>query len=123
MRSAKIDVFDVSGAGDTVIATVAAAIARKASHEAIADLANIAGSVAVTKVGTAPINIEDMYDAIDNTTTANNTLKGDSKLNDLQETITLARTGFTVGFTNGCFDIVHAVMLPICTRPHSIAIN
>ena len=109
VRSAKIDVFDVSGAGDTVIATVAAAIARKASHEAIADLANIAGSVAVTKVGTAPINIEDMYDAIDNTTTANNTLKGDSKLNDLQETIKRWRArGFTVGFTNGCFDIVHA---------------
>ncbi|NMC61899.1 MAG: bifunctional heptose 7-phosphate kinase/heptose 1-phosphate adenyltransferase, partial [SAR324 cluster bacterium] len=50
------DVFDVSGAGDTVTAVYAAAIAAGASYTLAGDLANIAAGIVVSEVGTVPVN-------------------------------------------------------------------
>jgi D-beta-D-heptose 7-phosphate kinase/D-beta-D-heptose 1-phosphate adenosyltransferase len=64
LHTTDIEVFDVSGAGDSVIATIAASLAAGASLVDGARLANIAGSVVVTKVGTAPIRAQELRDAL-----------------------------------------------------------
>jgi rfaE bifunctional protein kinase chain/domain len=59
------EVFDVAGAGDTVVATFAAALAAGGSHLAAAQLANFAASVVVAKVGTATATPEEIEKAVE----------------------------------------------------------
>jgi D-beta-D-heptose 7-phosphate kinase/D-beta-D-heptose 1-phosphate adenosyltransferase len=99
------EVFDVSGAGDTVVATLAAALAVDVPLFEAARLANIAGGIVVGKVGTAVARPADILAAIAPVTGA------------LRKVVTAAaaaeaaerwRTrGYKVGFTNGCFDLLH----------------
>ncbi len=99
------EVFDVSGAGDTVVATLAAALAANVPLPEAARLANIAGGIVVGKVGTAVTRPADILAAIAPATGA------------LRKVVTAAaaaeaaerwRTrGYKVGFTNGCFDLLH----------------
>lgn len=107
-----IEVFDVSGAGDTVIATITAALAAGASLEDAATLANIAGSIAVTKVGTAPIRSKELSDAVQNDEEAFAYADKKAPLAEDDEAAEQARRwrakGLKIGFTNGCFDILHA---------------
>ena len=58
------EVFDVSGAGDTVIAVFAAALAGGLDSEAAAYLANVAAGVVVAKVGTYAVNREELLNAL-----------------------------------------------------------
>lgn len=60
------EVFDVSGAGDTVIATVTTALAAGLPLHSAIELANAAASIVVRRSGTAPINWFDLYDLIQN---------------------------------------------------------
>ncbi len=57
------EVFDVSGAGDTVIATFAACIAQKYSIQEAAKMSNIAAGIVVGKEGTTPISLKELEDA------------------------------------------------------------
>ena len=121
LGGADIEVFDVSGAGDTVIATIAAAIAAGASLPDAAALANIAGSIVVTKVGTAPIRADELSDMLEsdqgdimtrigeNNDKADRTRKGDVLDWDeaAEQVARWKARGLKVGFTNGCFDILH----------------
>lgn len=111
LRGRDIEVFDVSGAGDTVIATLAAALAAGASLENAAQLANLAGSIVVTKVGTAPIRSAELQDALDGNAAFAYADKKAPVLgwDEAAEQIKRWRAkGQKVGFTNGCFDILHA---------------
>ena len=100
-------VFDVSGAGDTVIATLAAAIAVGASIDEAAALANYAAGVVVGKVGTAVARPHEIVDALNN----RDLTAADVKLVTLDEARARVagwrRSGLKVGFTNGCFDLLH----------------
>lgn len=101
-------VFDVSGAGDTVIATLAAGLIHGLSpHEAF-QLANIAAGVVVGKVGTVPITRDDLLHELiaqDSATQANKICD----LEGLQARIGLWRArNERIVFTNGCFDLLHA---------------
>ena len=58
------EVFDVSGAGDTVIATLAAGLAAGLSLEAAASLANVAAGIVVAKVGTAVAYADELLHAL-----------------------------------------------------------
>ena len=117
IKTKDIEVFDVSGAGDTVIATLAAALAAGASLVEAANLANMAGSVVVQKVGTASIRNEELLDIIQNGDHKSNesrTRQGDifgqtpDQWNAAAEQIKRWKArGLKVGFTNGCFDILH----------------
>jgi D-beta-D-heptose 7-phosphate kinase/D-beta-D-heptose 1-phosphate adenosyltransferase len=60
------EVFDVSGAGDTVIATVSTALAAGLPLQSAIELANAAASIVVRHAGTAPINWLDLYELIQN---------------------------------------------------------
>jgi D-beta-D-heptose 7-phosphate kinase / D-beta-D-heptose 1-phosphate adenosyltransferase len=99
------EVFDVSGAGDTVVATVAAGLAAGMSVVDAAQLANVAAGLVVAKVGTAVVRIDELADGLGGAPGLA------AKILDtagLQERIAQWRArGLSVGFTNGCFDIVH----------------
>ncbi|MCC7305248.1 MAG: D-glycero-beta-D-manno-heptose-7-phosphate kinase [Alphaproteobacteria bacterium] len=107
-----IEVFDVSGAGDTVIAVLAAALAAGAEIEDAAQLANIAGGIAVTKVGTAPIRADELLEAVhdENDGFAYADKKAPLATWDqaAEEIKRWKARGLKTGFTNGCFDILHA---------------
>lgn len=101
------EVFDVSGAGDTVIATIAAALGAGASLEEAAKLANIAGGIVVGKVGTTPIRSGELLDALE----GSQSFGHQAPLSDWDSAVETIRSwkakGLKVGFTNGCFDIIH----------------
>ncbi|MDY0029408.1 MAG: D-glycero-beta-D-manno-heptose-7-phosphate kinase [Pseudobdellovibrionaceae bacterium] len=122
LRTHAREVFDVSGAGDTVIATIAAGLACGSTLLDATSLANIAGGIVVGKVGTAPIRAQELKDAL--TATGHEleiTPSGDFSALDrarcapvlsweeaLEEVNRWRARGLKVGFTNGCFDILHA---------------
>ncbi len=101
------EVFDVSGAGDTSSAALALAMAATATFAQAAELANLAGSLAVAKMGTAVVTQQEMTHALQA-----QALEGaESKIKSLQqveEAVDRWRAkGLSVGFTNGCFDLLH----------------
>jgi len=101
-------VFDVSGAGDTVIATLAAGLISKLSALESLELANIAAGVVVGKVGTVPITQSDLIDAL----MAAQGSQQAHKICDLDQLLQKVETWKSenqkIVFTNGCFDLVHA---------------
>ncbi|HVE21246.1 MAG TPA: D-glycero-beta-D-manno-heptose-7-phosphate kinase [Acidocella sp.] len=99
------EVFDVSGAGDTVVATLAAALAVDVPLVDAARLANIAGGIVVGKVGTAVARPADLLAALSPVTGA---LRKVVTAANAAEAAERWRTrGYKVGFTNGCFDLLH----------------
>lgn len=100
------DVFDVTGAGDTVIAIMAMAIAAGYDWEAAMTYANAAASVVISKVGTATVSPEELYDALHQESAV--CTGGVVNEETLQKIVTTAKqTGEKVVMTNGCFDLVH----------------
>ena len=101
------EVFDVSGAGDTVIATLALAHAGGRTLAAAMHVANAAAGVVVSKLGTATADIvEVMHElAAQDTVTQ---VAGLTPRDQAQALVTRWRDqGYSVGFTNGCFDLLH----------------
>ena len=101
------EVFDVTGAGDTVIATLAASLAAGLDPETAVTLSNIAAGIVVGKTGTAPISRNELVAEF----TASAQMKGPDKILDLEHLLVrLAEwraNGDRIVFTNGCFDILH----------------
>ena len=101
------EVFDVSGAGDTVAAAMAAGLAVGASRELAARFANTAAGIAVGKAGTAVVHVSEILSALHEEAF----LSGEEKV--VTNPAAAARTkswrgqGLRVGFTNGCFDLLH----------------
>jgi D-beta-D-heptose 7-phosphate kinase/D-beta-D-heptose 1-phosphate adenosyltransferase len=99
------EVADVTGAGDTVIATVAASLAAGADMETAVRLSNIAASNVVSKIGTNAITAPELELAFLSTQQNHGTLS----VEQLRLAVELAKSnGEKVVFTNGCFDILHA---------------
>ena len=100
-------VFDVSGAGDTVIATLAAGLMHGLGHGEALHLANIAAGV-VGKVGTVPITHEELLHALMSQEAASQADKV-CDLPSLRSRVAQWRArGERIVFTNGCFDLLHA---------------
>lgn len=103
-----IEVFDVSGAGDTVAATLLAGVAGKLSLQEAVYMANRAAGIVVAKVGTYPVHRDELLK--DLLTEERKQGRGYRTLS-WEEIASLAATwkaaGETVVFTNGCFDIIH----------------
>ncbi|HLI10981.1 MAG TPA: D-glycero-beta-D-manno-heptose-7-phosphate kinase [Alphaproteobacteria bacterium] len=101
------EVFDVSGAGDTVVAGVAAGLAAGLSLVDAARLANVAAGIVVAKAGTAVAHASEIFTALH----AQELLSHETKIVTLREALdrveTWRRHGLKIGFTNGCFDLLH----------------
>jgi D-beta-D-heptose 7-phosphate kinase/D-beta-D-heptose 1-phosphate adenosyltransferase len=110
------EVFDVSGAGDTVIATLAASVAAGVPlHDAIS-LANLAAGIVVRKLGTVPVTREELLAAL-----MAEGEQGTGKIfcssSELLNRVARWRiAGERIVFTNGCFDILHAGHVSLLQR-------
>ena len=101
-------VFDVSGAGDTVIATLAAGLMHGLSTLDALQLANLAAGVVVGKVGTVPITQADLIQAL-NVEQSSEQAHKVCNLNQLNAKVAVwKQQGLKIVFTNGCFDLLHA---------------
>lgn len=110
------EVFDVSGAGDTVVATLAAALGAGADLEDAAVLANIAAGIVVGKIGTAVAFAADVISALHHQDLSHAEAKVLSIKPALDRIDQWRRSGFTVGFTNGCFDLLHPGHISLLTQ-------
>jgi D-beta-D-heptose 7-phosphate kinase / D-beta-D-heptose 1-phosphate adenosyltransferase len=100
-------VFDVSGAGDTVIATLALSLAGALDIETAVELANVAAGIVVGKVGTVPVTRDELLTS----------LSPEIGLHAQEKVLTLGQmkvraaawrsAGQKIVFTNGCFDLLH----------------
>lgn len=113
------EVFDVSGAGDTVIATLAAGIAGGLKLTSAVELANLAAGIVVGKVGTVPIAQHELVAAL----TPSTGIAGAEKILDFETAVQRVSewraSGQSVVFTNGCFDLLHVghvTLLEDCRR-------
>lgn len=99
------EVFDVTGAGDTVVATLAAAMAVNVSLEEAVILANIAAGIVVGKLGAATVSPQELEKVLPVT-------KGQHPIYQEKEVLALCQAarqrGEKIVMTNGCFDILHA---------------
>ncbi len=100
-------VYDVTGAGDVVLAMLAAALANGATWRQAVQLANIAAGLEVERFGVVPIELDEVLLAL-----LQERGREQGKLRDvahlLPELDAYRKQGKRVAFTNGCFDILHA---------------
>ncbi|MDT8339336.1 MAG: D-glycero-beta-D-manno-heptose-7-phosphate kinase [Sulfurimonas sp.] len=101
------EVFDVTGAGDTVIASIAFALSANKSIEDAAKFANLAAGVVVGKIGSATVTLDEIeeYEATLHKSTSEAHIKSFDEIKAVVERY--RANGKKVVFTNGCFDILH----------------
>ena len=103
------EVFDVTGAGDTAIAVLALAVAAGYALPEAMRLANTAAGIVVSKLGTATVELDELM--FEDSRDTRNEAMLHAKYYSLGQAEALVRQwksrGYRVGFTNGCFDIVH----------------
>ncbi len=120
-RTVAKEVYDVSGAGDTVVSTLAAALSVGDTLEEAVQLANLAGMVVVGKIGTATITLKELEEAMtlmDQQEIASDKImtlaQAQKKVEDWKD------RALKVGFTNGCFDLLHLGHLKILSESKSL---
>lgn len=100
------EVFDVTGAGDTVVATLALALAGGMGLQDAARLSNVAAGIVVGKLGTATVSPDELLEEV-----GHRTIGGDSKIVTLRRLLPRLAAerarGRKIVFTNGCFDLLH----------------
>jgi D-beta-D-heptose 7-phosphate kinase/D-beta-D-heptose 1-phosphate adenosyltransferase len=110
VRAHAKEVFDVSGAGDTVIAVMALAVAAGFPLPRAMRIANAAAGVVVGKLGTATLDMGELAAAMDAETPEPADIAG-KIVSSAGQAIPILdawrRRGLEIGFTNGCFDILH----------------
>ena len=102
------EVFDVTGAGDTVLASLGFALACKYEIDDAVEFANLAAGVVVGKIGSATATLNEIieYESSLNKSTSDEHIKTLGEISALSEE--LKARGKKIIFTNGCFDILHA---------------
>jgi D-beta-D-heptose 7-phosphate kinase / D-beta-D-heptose 1-phosphate adenosyltransferase len=109
-----IDVADVTGAGDTVIATLGSALAAGLPMPECVRLANRAAGIVVTRVGTATVTLEELL-------VPEGLGRSGFDADPVKEALAAARArGERIVMTNGCFDILHAGHVDFLTRAKAL---
>jgi D-beta-D-heptose 7-phosphate kinase/D-beta-D-heptose 1-phosphate adenosyltransferase len=102
------EVFDVSGAGDTVVATLAAVLAAGAEVAEAIRIANHAAGIVVAKAGTATVSLDELTEELES---ADGHGREEGALVSRERAAVVCRRwqrrGLKVGFANGCFDLIH----------------
>lgn len=114
-RTTAQEVFDVSGAGDTVIATIAAALGAGLSLQESVALSNIAGGIVVGKVGTSTIHTSELEQKLSSLSSPTTAPPSETSLRahicSWDEALIMVNEwkaqGLKVGLTNGSFDLLH----------------
>ncbi len=100
------DVYDVTGAGDTVIGMMATALAAKTGLVQAMELANLAASLVVAKLGTASVSVEELCAVLSPPIASDSAVLSENAL--MGKVAEARQKGERVVMTNGCFDILHA---------------
>ena len=100
-----VDVFDVTGAGDTSAAVMGLGLALGVSVHQLSELANLASSLVIGKLGTAPISAPELESGLKLKTIGRGAVDKHTLIDMVQEA---KESGQRIVFTNGCFDILHA---------------
>ena len=109
MPAQVLEVSDVTGAGDTVIATLAMMMAAGLELADAAKVANLAAGVVVAKLGAATVSPEELYRVVNKQLFSSRQSHYQTPFDDVLQHIRFARqSGEKIVFTNGCFDILHA---------------
>jgi D-beta-D-heptose 7-phosphate kinase/D-beta-D-heptose 1-phosphate adenosyltransferase len=106
-REKRSEVFDVSGAGDTALAVVGLAVGAGAAWPEAAELANRTCNIVVSKVGTAVVHASELMQALQTAEFESAGAKVDPLVVVLDKVARWRALGLTIGFTNGCFDLIH----------------
>ena len=105
LKAESEEVFDVSGAGDTVVSYIAAGLASSLKIEEVVEIANLAAGVVVNKTGTSVAHLSEVLLSI------NKNNYHLSKVMDFSEAKKIINFWLNkknkIGFTNGCFDYLH----------------
>jgi D-beta-D-heptose 7-phosphate kinase/D-beta-D-heptose 1-phosphate adenosyltransferase len=101
------EVFDVSGAGDTVVAMLALSLASGLGMEDAVQLANMAAGIVVGRLGTAAVTRTELKTALLTQNLASGTRKILPRAAGLKLLSHWRDQGHRIGFTNGCFDLIH----------------
>ena len=108
-----VEIIDVTGAGDTVIATLGMALANGMSIENAVRMANLAASIVVSRFGAAAVTLREMLDAAKGGTPNQKVLE----IDEIAQVLRGHRIqGKKIVFTNGCFDLFHAGHMEILRR-------
>ncbi len=100
------EVFDVTGAGDTVISALAAGLAAGLPLESATQLSNLAAGIVVGKLGTASVTVDELKWALNEHQVVHRGVVTEAQL--VEAMATCRARGERIVFTNGCFDILHA---------------
>ncbi|MCP4041254.1 MAG: bifunctional D-glycero-beta-D-manno-heptose-7-phosphate kinase/D-glycero-beta-D-manno-heptose 1-phosphate adenylyltransferase HldE, partial [Gammaproteobacteria bacterium] len=112
------EVFDVTGAGDTVIGTVAAALAAGQDLPMATALANVAAGLVVGKLGTASVAVPELQGALHEHSFSGRGVLEEDVL--VKAVVDARANGETVVMTNGCFDILHAGHVRYLTQARAL---
>ena len=115
VATAAQEVFDVSGAGDTVIASFALAFAAGLDPTRAGSLANAAAGIVVAKRGTAQVTHSELLSRLSGFADRPGPLQLDDALRLVAD---WKSRGLRVGFTNGCFDILHTGHVSLLRQAH-----
>jgi len=101
------EVFDVTGAGDTVIAALGFALSCKKNIDEAVKFANLASGVVVGKIGSATASLNEIitYESSLKNSSSGKNIKNCSEISSIVSE--LKNNGKKIVFTNGCFDILH----------------
>ncbi|EAT12397.1 bifunctional D-glycero-beta-D-manno-heptose-7-phosphate kinase/D-glycero-beta-D-manno-heptose 1-phosphate adenylyltransferase HldE [Bermanella marisrubri] len=99
------EVYDVTGAGDTVISVLASALAAGQSYTQATALANTAAALVVAKLGTATVSVAELRQAAKADAVAHDGIVDEEQLKQI--ILSAKAEGETLVMTNGCFDILH----------------
>ncbi len=115
-RAVPREVYDVSGAGDTVVATLAVGLGYGLPLGQAVHLANLAGTIVVGKIGTATVSVEELEEAL-RQEDLNSKYPKIMTLSGAQDQVRKwHKKGLKIGFTNGCFDLLHLGHLAILRK-------
>ena len=108
LPTAAKEVFDVTGAGDTVLASLGFALACGYSIDDAVAFSNLAGGVVVGKIGSATATINEIieYESSLNKSSSDKHIKSQTEIAKLTQKLKLK--GKKIVFTNGCFDLIHS---------------
>ena len=102
------DIYDVTGAGDTVIAIFSAYLNLGKTYEESMDMANIAASIVIKKIGTSTASKKEIDEIYELKNKKPNKKIYISNSDILQKVETIKKRNKKIILTNGCFDVIHA---------------
>ena len=123
LAAVKREVFDVSGAGDTVVSVMALAIGAGETIRKAMKLANLSAGCVVEKWGTQPILKAELVKAVSKCKKSLSKFNSENKILDVEELSRQLKANKKMGklvFTNGCFDLMHAGHLSYLERARSL---